>query len=435
MAASGAPRPDHDALLDAAKLGRVDDVLSALSAGASPNYKDAASGRTAVHWACAKLQPVVLEALVQAPGINLLALDNGGQAPIHLVVAAGVDTAAGECGVGGAQPVSGARPGTLQCLTLLLDAGVPGSFPDKTGLTPLHMAAMSSCQDVLRLLVARCEPEADTGSGSPTPNPLNFSFPGTAAPNQVVNLRNKLETGVVLEKNLSIASKPAHDPPPASASSEFPIKCANSVYTVCWCGYQHYVSAARLLMALLVGLLCCRLFALCCVRAGQHQTACKQAYVHAFSLHVCLCRSVALMALRARCHAVVVPGDPRAQRDCGNHHPWQAWGCLCVHFIDLELAGRQAAWHHQVSSGVAAAAGGRRREGARALPRGNLQRCFVLTHHQSQVGSCTCRMNALPSSRLLSPFVTRSPCLGASTQSRISHRLRTACGIRCVRAV
>lgn len=141
--------PD-ESMLDAAKAGDVEAVTRALAEGTNVNMKDSKHGRTAAHWAALHQHAPLLAALVKAPGINLLQTDNYGQAPVHLAVlgAACIPPATGE----------GGAPDRTSCLNLLLDAGVHASYGDKQGLTPLHLAVLTSAKDFVQALAGRLDP-------------------------------------------------------------------------------------------------------------------------------------------------------------------------------------------------------------------------------------------------------------------------------------
>lgn len=155
---------DGSVLIDATMRGQVDRIRDLLSAGVSVTWHDAVRHRSCVHWACALLRPDVLGVLVGAIGVDLLALDGDGNAPIHVVVQAAGSTA-GKSGEDGTTRA-------LTCLGLLVDKGVPVSLANSNGWTALHIAASIGLLDLCRFLLSKALA-------------TDLDRPGFAAPDQL----------------------------------------------------------------------------------------------------------------------------------------------------------------------------------------------------------------------------------------------------------
>lgn len=132
----GAPRsPDSDsarnqALIEAAKTGRVKEVARLLKAGANMQASDKEYGMTPLMWACHSNHPHVVQVLLDR-GADVNARHGNPQTPL----------------------MKAAREGHLGIVRLLLKRGAEVNAKSNIGDTPLHLAAWKGHLSVAELLL------------------------------------------------------------------------------------------------------------------------------------------------------------------------------------------------------------------------------------------------------------------------------------------
>jgi ankyrin len=123
-------RKDSRRLLEAAKCGQVDAVLSLLQHGIDVNTKDG-NGFTALHWATFHRHTDIVKLLLEH-GSSVNATEKWeGLTPLHLAAAKGF----------------------TNIVSLLLEYGANVNTVDKDDWTPLHMATKSNHTTVAELLL------------------------------------------------------------------------------------------------------------------------------------------------------------------------------------------------------------------------------------------------------------------------------------------
>ncbi|MCF2534030.1 ankyrin repeat domain-containing protein [Yinghuangia sp. KLBMP8922] len=155
-------------LVTAARMGAAGVVryLGAQGADVNAAENDGRHRHTALHWAVYQNHPDTVAALIAQPGIDLDRLDGHGTTALDLALyrpqrieSAKLLTSAG-AHIRPDTVVQVARDHDLAALDLVLRHGAdPNAFSPKTGIAPLHAAAMAFGEDVVRrLLQAGADP-------------------------------------------------------------------------------------------------------------------------------------------------------------------------------------------------------------------------------------------------------------------------------------
>jgi len=154
-------------LMIAAGAGSVEEVKLLLDAGLDPNGKESEKGQTALMWAAAEGHPDVVELLIQR-GANVNAASKKGFTPLlfgtmkndsasirHLIKAgADANYALPDEDKTKVLVVAGAYHSTEAAIALL-DGGANPNVADRTGKTPLHLAAQSGALDLVKKLISK----------------------------------------------------------------------------------------------------------------------------------------------------------------------------------------------------------------------------------------------------------------------------------------
>ncbi len=162
------PRRDSQptsSLITAARSGDLARVQLEAANGADVNQVDAASGRTALHWASNQGQTEVIAFLIEK-GVNVEAIERTGKTALALAAEA-KQTAATKAllaakadvnhrdQLGGTPLTWAAGLGSAETVGLLLDAGAEVNVIDTNGMTPLLWASGIGNPETVKLLVGK----------------------------------------------------------------------------------------------------------------------------------------------------------------------------------------------------------------------------------------------------------------------------------------
>ena len=154
-------------LMIAAGAGSVEEVKLVLDTGLDPNAKESEKGQTALMWAAAEGHPDVVELLIQR-GANVNAASKKGFTPLIFATMKNDAATIRHLIKAGADPnyalpdedktkmlvVAGAYHSTDAAIALL-DGGANPNVADRTGKTPLHLAAQSGALDLVKKLISK----------------------------------------------------------------------------------------------------------------------------------------------------------------------------------------------------------------------------------------------------------------------------------------
>ncbi|MEJ2719445.1 MAG: ankyrin repeat domain-containing protein [Deltaproteobacteria bacterium] len=129
-ASSSSDSAKNQALIEAAKTGRVKEVVRLLKTGANMQASDKKYRMTPLMWACHKNHPEVVKVLLDR-GADVNARYGNPQTPL----------------------MKAAREGNLEIVRLLLKHGAEVNAKSDIGDTPLHLAAWKGHLDVAKLLL------------------------------------------------------------------------------------------------------------------------------------------------------------------------------------------------------------------------------------------------------------------------------------------
>jgi hypothetical protein len=151
-------------LIEAARVGRVDEITRLILSGASVRAVREHSGRTALHEAAHGKHEEACTALIAA-GADPNARDAQWQTPLHLAAAVNGAGVARVLLAAGATPFATTRDGwtplhtatvhnSCAFIKVLLERDAPVDIRNHWGRTPLHIAAIWGTRDVAEQLIA-----------------------------------------------------------------------------------------------------------------------------------------------------------------------------------------------------------------------------------------------------------------------------------------
>lgn len=151
----------NDALLDAARTGRTEDVYALLDKGANPNHKWHASdtyydksqlGRTPLHLAADKMAVEIVKILLEN-GSDPNAIDNRGFTPLMVAVPSKHQLVGWDAGIG-----------SVDTVTALLNSGADPNILRYAEKSALESAAKDGQIEIAKLLIEHGA-QVDVGSG------------------------------------------------------------------------------------------------------------------------------------------------------------------------------------------------------------------------------------------------------------------------------
>jgi uncharacterized protein len=154
-------------LMIAAGAGSVDEVKLLLDAGLDVNAQESEKGQNALMWAAAEGHPKVVDLLIQH-GANVNAASKKGFTPLLFATMKNDSASIWYLIKAGADPnyalpdedktkmlvVAGAYHSTEAAIALL-DGGANPNVADRTGKTPLHLAAQAGYLDLVKKLISK----------------------------------------------------------------------------------------------------------------------------------------------------------------------------------------------------------------------------------------------------------------------------------------
>jgi len=120
------------ALFEAAKTGKLNDVIDCITNGADVNAPNAFMGWTSLHVACGFNTKLELVDYLILSGADVNKADNNGRRPIHMV----------------------AKGSKNEIVLRLLEAGCDVNVQNCSGMTAAHFAAVSNSFECLQILMA-----------------------------------------------------------------------------------------------------------------------------------------------------------------------------------------------------------------------------------------------------------------------------------------